>query len=101
MWFWADWLSWGRAWACCKASPYADFLTGYQHLTQVGFAVERSPDEAWCHFCGWRVNYEQAAYTLAYQIDAVPALWSGPRQIPEHPIRPLRPPNRAPDRPGT
>lgn len=79
---------------------YAEFLTGYQHLTQVGFAVERSPDEAWSHFCGWLVNYEHAAYTLAYQIDAVPALWSGPRRIPEPPIRPVRPPNRAPDRPG-
>ncbi|MBV8540302.1 MAG: hypothetical protein JO364_08855 [Pseudonocardiales bacterium] len=79
---------------------YADFLTGYQHLTQVDFAVERSPDEAWPHFRGWRVTYEQAAYLLAYQIDAVPALWSGPRRIPERPMPPIRPSNRTPDRPS-
>jgi hypothetical protein len=80
---------------------YADFLTGYRHLTQVGFAVERSPDEAWPHFRDWRVNYERAAYTLAYQIDAVPTLWSGPCRIPECPLRPVRAPHRAPERPGS
>jgi hypothetical protein len=39
-------------------------------------------------FCGWRINYEQVAYALADHIDAVPALWSGPRRIPERPIGP-------------
>jgi hypothetical protein len=31
-------------------------------------------------FVGWRVNYERAAYAVAEAIDAVPALWSGPRR---------------------
>jgi hypothetical protein len=41
---------------------------------------------------GWRVNYEQAAYAVAEAVDAVPALWSGPRPHPTPPIAPIRPP---------
>ena len=40
---------------------------------------------------GWRVNYEAAAYSLAWATDAPPALWSGPRRHEVQPIAPLRP----------
>ena len=40
----------------------------------------------------WRVNYEQAAYALAADLHAVPALWSGERRPSTSPIPPIRPP---------
>jgi hypothetical protein len=64
------------------------------------FPVERSIEEAWTHFRGWRVNYEGAAYSLAYGIDAVPALWSGRRRVSEPQIAPAKPPNRTPANPA-
>jgi hypothetical protein len=75
---------------------FADFEAGVQMLIDVGFEVERTAQEAWPHFRGWRVNYEPVAYALAYATDAVPALWSGPRRWPSEPIAPLRPANRRP-----
>jgi hypothetical protein len=75
---------------------YEEFEMGVQRLLDVGFDVERSAEEAWPHFRGWRVNYEPLAYALAEKTDAVPALWSGPRRWPHEPIPPVRPPNRAP-----
>ena len=53
--------------------------------------MEREPEAAWPHFVGWRINYEQAAYAIAAAVDAVPALWSGPRRWPGAPMPPLRP----------
>ena len=61
-------------------------------MNSVDFPVERDPADAWPDFVGWRVNYEQAAYAIAEAIDAVPALWSGPRRVPIPPIPPIRPP---------
>jgi hypothetical protein len=58
----------------------------------VDFPIERDPAEAWPDFVGWRVNYEPAAYTVAYALDLVPAIWSGPRRRPTPPITPFRPP---------
>ncbi|MGN6475501.1 MAG: hypothetical protein ACTHK4_17910 [Mycobacteriales bacterium] len=75
---------------------FEEFEMGVQRLLDVGFDVERSAQEAWPHFKGWRVNYESLAYALAEKTDAVPALWSGPRRWPHDPIPPVRPPNRAP-----
>ena len=72
---------------------YEQFLDAVARLEQVGFPIERKAAEAWPDFVGWRVNYETAAYALAYSLDVVPALWSGPRRhkdIP--PIPPIRPP---------
>jgi hypothetical protein len=43
-------------------------------------------------FVGWRINYEQAAYAVAAAVDAVPALWSGPRRHGGPAIAPIRPP---------
>ena len=75
---------------------YDDYLAGVQRLIAVGFPVQRTPEDAWPHFRGWRVNYEPLAYQLAYATDAVPALWSGPRRWPGEALAPVRPPNRLP-----
>jgi hypothetical protein len=70
---------------------YAEFLAGIETMRKVDFPIERDPEQAWADFVGWRVNYEAAAYAIAYAIDAVPALWSGPRRRAHEPIAPLRP----------
>ena len=59
---------------------YQEFVNAVARLRQVGFPLERDPADAWPEFVGWRVNYEQAAYALAFAVDAVPALWSGSRR---------------------
>lgn len=72
---------------------YEEFLAAIARLEEVDFPIERSPEEAWPDFVGWRVNYEQAAYAIAYAVDAVPAFWSGPRrQRNWQAIPPQRPP---------
>ena len=73
---------------------YDDYLAGVQRIIDVGFPIERTPEEAWPHFRGWRVNYESIAYAIAYRIDDVPALWSGPRRWPAQQIPPQRPRTR-------
>jgi hypothetical protein len=73
---------------------YDDYLAGVQRLVDQGFPVERSAEEAWPHFRGWRVNYESIAYAVARATDAVPALWSGSRRWPDEPMPPQRPPAR-------
>ena len=76
---------------------YEDFLDGINRLEEVDFEIERNPEEAWPDFIGWRVNYEQAAFAIARAVDAVPALWSGPRRQKDRPpIPPLRPPTGRP-----
>jgi hypothetical protein len=71
---------------------YEEFLDAVKRLDDVGFPMSRDPADAWPDFVGWRVNYEQAAYRIADAVDAVPALWSGPRHHPVDPIPPIRPP---------
>jgi len=71
---------------------YEEFLDAIERMREVNFPIERDPAQAWPDFVGWRVNYEQAAYALAYAIDAVPALWSGPRRHSTKVIPPIRPP---------
>jgi hypothetical protein len=70
---------------------YEEFLDAVTRIRKVDFPIERKPEDAWPDFVGWRVNYEQAAYAIAEAIDAVPALWSGPRRFPGEPIPPFRP----------
>lgn len=71
---------------------YEAFIDAVARMRKVDFPIERDPEHAWPEFVGWRVNYEQAAYAIAQEIDAVPALWSGPRHWPFTPISPIRPP---------
>src|SRR6202020_2636119 len=76
---------------------YEEFLDAVARMKKVGFPFERKPEEAWPEFVGWRLNYEQAAYAIAEAVDAVPALWSGPRRIPDPAIPPFRPPSGRPN----
>jgi hypothetical protein len=71
---------------------YDDFRTAAAMLREVGYPIDRSDEEAWPHFRGWRANYDATALLLAKQLDAPPALWTGPRRWPSTPILPLRPP---------
>jgi hypothetical protein len=75
---------------------YEQFADAVARMDKVKFPMERKPEEAWPDFVGWRVNYEQAAYAVAYALDVVPALWSGPRPHPRPEIAPIRPPEGKP-----
>jgi hypothetical protein len=75
---------------------FEEFLDGIGRLQRGGFPMERTPEEAWPHFRGWRVNYESITYQLASMIDAVPAFWSGPRRGVAAPVAPHTPVNRQP-----
>jgi hypothetical protein len=70
---------------------YQDFLYAIARMREVDFPIERDPAEAWPDFAGWRINYERAAYGVAAAVDAVPALWSGPRRSGGTGIPPIRP----------
>jgi hypothetical protein len=70
---------------------YDDFVEAIERLRRVDYPIERPLGDAWADFLGWRVNYEAAAYSLAWATDAPPALWSGPRRHEIEPIAPLRP----------
>lgn len=78
---------------------WEEFLRGWERITSVGFPVERTAEDAWPHFRGWRINYEAAAYKLAAGLDAVPARWSGPRRHGRGPFEPRRLTNRTPEHP--
>jgi hypothetical protein len=72
---------------------YEEFLDAIERLRRVDFPIKRTAEEAWPDFAGWRINYEQAAYAIAREVEAVPALWSGPRRHEDYPaIPPVRPP---------
>jgi hypothetical protein len=71
---------------------YQEYLDAVARLRKVDFPIERDPADAWPDFVGWRVNYEPAAYAVAYALDLVPAIWSGPRRRPAPPVTPFRPP---------
>jgi hypothetical protein len=75
---------------------FEEFRTATAMLREVGYPVDAADDTAWLNFRGWRVNYGTAALLLARQLDAPPALWTGPRRWPSTPIPPARPPIRTP-----
>ncbi|MEV4612505.1 hypothetical protein AB0K43_07880 [Kitasatospora sp. NPDC049258] len=75
---------------------YAEFDAAVAMVTATGFPAERDVAEAWPQFRGWRVNYESIGYELARRSDAVPSLWTGPRDFPSVPIPPRRPVDRRP-----
>lgn len=52
-----------------------DYLVGVARLEEAGFPFERSPEEAWRHFRGWRVNYEPMIDALASVLHPPPAPW--------------------------
>jgi hypothetical protein len=81
---------------------YDEFDKAVSMLEGVGFPMERTAEEAWPDFRGWRVNYETVAYRLADRLTAPPAPWSGPRKhLKAAPVAPRRPPQRAPRAPAS
>jgi hypothetical protein len=76
---------------------FDEFRVAVERLQEVHFPIERTAEEAWPHFKGWRINYEGIAYALADQTVAVPAPWSGPRTHVPGRYDPIRPPDRRPD----
>lgn len=75
----------------------AEFATAFERLREIGYPTVRTVDDAWKHFRGWRVNYEQVAYALASALDAPPARWSGPRRLFRgESLEPNRPVDRQP-----
>lgn len=76
---------------------YAEFAAAVVALRDAGFPIERTAEQAWPDFVGWRVNYERTAYRLADRLVAPPAPWSGPRRhLRSGPVSPRRPPQRTP-----
>ena len=80
---------------------FLEFEAAAAMVEAAGFPADRTAQEAWPHFHGWRVNYEAIAYELCRRSDAVPGLWSGPRDFATTAIPPRRPVDRRPgeDRP--
>ncbi|MFN2527047.1 MAG: hypothetical protein ABR505_12440 [Actinomycetota bacterium] len=79
------------------ALTFEEFRGGLHRMSELDFPMERTAEEAWPHFKGWRVNYEALAYTLADLIVAPPGPWSGPRRhLPDFEIVPQRPADRRP-----
>ena len=73
-----------------------EWRAGIARMDSAGFLMDRSPDEAYPDFRGWRVNYEAVAYALALRTEAVPAPWTGPRRLDNLSMPPIRPVNRTP-----
>jgi hypothetical protein len=80
--------------------PFDEFVEAVQRLHRAGVPIERSAEDAWPHFRGWRVNYEAVSYVIADRLFAPPALWTGPRRRAAgdtmYPVRPL---DRTPGKP--
>jgi hypothetical protein len=76
---------------------YEEFEQAVRMLEDIGFPTERTAEEAWPDFHGWRVNYETVAYRLADRLVVPPAPWSGPRRhVGPNIVEPRRPPHRRP-----
>jgi hypothetical protein len=77
---------------------FEEFEEAVTMLMRVGFPTERTAEEAWPDFRGWRVNYESVAYRLCDRLTAPPAPWSGTRHhLRSGPVAPRRPPQRSPE----
>jgi len=76
---------------------YDEFAQAVEQLQDVGFPIERTTEEAWPQFRGWRVNYEALAYRFADFLITPHAPWSGTRRhLPPSLVPPARPPHRTP-----
>lgn len=78
---------------------FDDFANAVELLRRADFPIERTTEEAYRHFVGWRVNYEEVVFKLAYAIDAIPAPWAGPRRWKAIEIDFPTVVNRTPERP--
>jgi hypothetical protein len=70
---------------------YDEFCTATAMLRQLEYPIEVTDEVAWPNFRGWRANYDITALLLARELDATPAMWTGPRRWPSEPIPPRRP----------
>jgi hypothetical protein len=74
---------------------FDEYMDGVNRIQGIGFVTERTPEEAWTHFRGWRVNYEATAYAIADAVSAPPGPWSGQRsRLGGITIEPQRPADR-------
>jgi hypothetical protein len=48
--------------------PQDEFEVAGTRLAAIGYPISRPLDEAWPHFRGWRVNYEEVAYAVTIQV---------------------------------
>src|SRR5664280_1394028 len=72
---------------------FEEFNQSVKMLADIGFPMERTAEEAWPEFLGWRVNYESSAYWLCSRLTAPPAPWSGNRRhLRSGSVAPRRPP---------
>jgi len=82
------------------ALTFDEFRDGVETLASVDFPLERTAEEAWDDYRGWRINYESLVYELADRLAAPPALWSGDRRrLTGVRFAPERPPHRHPGDP--
>jgi hypothetical protein len=77
---------------------FDEYMEGVHRLEEVGFPFERTPEEAWPHFHGWRVNYEPIVDALARAVIPPPSPWMVRRPWLGE-IRRPRVRNRTPDDP--
>lgn len=75
---------------------YDEFAEAVDMLRRLEYPMQVPVRDAWPNYRGWRVNYDAAALALAYQLDAPPAMWSGPRRFTQTAMEPQRPANRLP-----
>jgi hypothetical protein len=76
---------------------FEEFEVAVSVLQSAGFPLERTAEEAWPDFHGWRVNYEESMYHLTDRLTAPPAKWSGGRKhLHKASEDPHRPPHRQP-----
>jgi hypothetical protein len=73
---------------------YEEFADAVGLLERLGYPLERTAEEAWPHFRGWRANYDKTVLAMTKALDAPPAMWSGDRRWPSTPMAPIRPPAR-------
>ncbi len=78
---------------------FGELEEAVQRLRRAEVPLERSSEEAWPHFRGWRVNYEGTAAAVAAAIAAPAAPWGGPRPFAGPAPRPRRPVDRRPGQP--
>jgi hypothetical protein len=79
---------------------FEEFVDAVRRLEGAGVPVERSAEDAWPHFRGWRTNYESVGYAVAYRLSAPPAPWTGPRRSDAAgTMAPVRPIDRRPGKP--
>ena len=54
---------------------FDEYMVGIERLRQAEFPFERTPEEAWPHFGGWRINYEPIVDDLTRLVMPPPAPW--------------------------